>query len=106
MVNGGTAPAARQGEMDIPVVILVYNEKAALPELYRALADIIDQLPQSAEIIFVEDAAGPGPALWAKLWPDRRADSDNLGEPISPARWLGIACIGLGIALVGLSANI
>ena len=29
-----------------------------------------------------------------------------LGEPISPARWLGIACIGLGIALVGLTANV
>src|SRR5436190_21841187 len=24
-----------------------------------------------------------------------------LGEPISPARWAGIACIGCGIALVG-----
>jgi drug/metabolite transporter (DMT)-like permease len=29
-----------------------------------------------------------------------------LGEPISAARWLGIACISFGIALVGLTANI
>jgi drug/metabolite transporter (DMT)-like permease len=29
-----------------------------------------------------------------------------LGDPISPAHWLGIACISLGIALVGLTANI
>ena len=29
-----------------------------------------------------------------------------LDEPISPVRWVGIACIGLGIALVGLTANI
>ena len=29
-----------------------------------------------------------------------------LGEPISAARWLGIACNSLGIALVGLTANI
>jgi drug/metabolite transporter (DMT)-like permease len=29
-----------------------------------------------------------------------------LGEPISSARWRGAACIGLGIPLVGLSANI
>jgi drug/metabolite transporter (DMT)-like permease len=29
-----------------------------------------------------------------------------LGEPISAARWLGIACISSGIALVGLTANI
>ena len=28
-----------------------------------------------------------------------------LGEPISPARWLGIACISLGIVLVGLTAH-
>jgi drug/metabolite transporter (DMT)-like permease len=28
-----------------------------------------------------------------------------LGEPISPARWVGIACIGFGIAVVGLTAT-
>src|SRR6516165_12508760 len=28
-----------------------------------------------------------------------------LGEPISPARWVGIACISFGIALVGLTAT-
>jgi len=28
-----------------------------------------------------------------------------LGEPISPARWLGIACISFGIFLVGLTAQ-
>jgi drug/metabolite transporter (DMT)-like permease len=28
-----------------------------------------------------------------------------LGEPISPARWFGIACITFGIALVGLTAQ-
>jgi drug/metabolite transporter (DMT)-like permease len=28
-----------------------------------------------------------------------------LGEPISPARWLGIACISLGIVLVGLTTH-
>ena len=28
-----------------------------------------------------------------------------LGEPISPARWLGIACICFGILLVGLTAK-
>jgi drug/metabolite transporter (DMT)-like permease len=28
-----------------------------------------------------------------------------LGEPISPARWLGIACITFGIVLVGLTAQ-
>jgi drug/metabolite transporter (DMT)-like permease len=28
-----------------------------------------------------------------------------LGEPISPARWAGIACISIGILLVGLTAR-
>jgi len=33
------------------------------------------------------------------------AASLALGEPISPARWLGIACISLGIFVVGLTAH-
>ena len=32
------------------------------------------------------------------------ATSLVLGEPISPARWLGLACICLGIFVVGLTA--
>src|SRR6516162_7697318 len=56
MVNN-EAPAARQGEMDISVVIPVYNEEGALPELYRALADTLDRLPQAAEIIFADDGS-------------------------------------------------
>src|SRR6516225_11563152 len=48
--------------MDISVVIPVYNEQAALPELYRALADTLDRLPQSAEIIFADDGSTDGSA--------------------------------------------
>jgi drug/metabolite transporter (DMT)-like permease len=29
-----------------------------------------------------------------------------LGEPISPVRWLGVACISFGIVLVGLTAQV
>src|SRR6516162_5245728 len=61
MVNN-EAPAARQGEMDISVVIPVYNEEGALPELYRALADTLDRLPQAAEIIFADDGSRDGSA--------------------------------------------
>jgi len=62
------------GEMDISVVIPVYNEEAALPELYRALADILDQLPQAAEIIFADDGStdGSAAALDALAERDRR----------------------------------
>jgi len=43
--------------MDISVVIPVYNEAEALPELYRALADALDRLPHAAEIIFADDGS-------------------------------------------------
>ena len=51
--------------MDISVVIPVYDEVEALPELYRALALTLDRLPQSAEIIFADDGSkdGSGAAL-------------------------------------------
>src|SRR6266404_9500178 len=48
--------------MDISVVIPVYNEAEALPELYRALSETLDRLPQSAEIIFADDGSKDGSA--------------------------------------------
>ena len=48
--------------MDISVVIPVYNEEDALPAFYRALAEALDQLPQSAEIIFADDGSTDGSA--------------------------------------------
>ena len=59
--------------MDISVVIPVYNEAEALPELYRALADALDRLPQTAEIIFADDGSRDGSA--ATL--DAFAESDS-----------------------------
>ena len=43
--------------MDISVVIPVYNEEEALPAFYRTLAEALDRLPQSAEIIFADDGS-------------------------------------------------
>lgn len=48
--------------MDISVVIPVYNEVEALPELYRALAATLDRLPKSFEIIFADDGSQDGSA--------------------------------------------
>jgi len=48
--------------MDISVVIPVYNEVEALPELYRALTDTLDRLPQSAEVVFADDGSRDGSA--------------------------------------------
>jgi glycosyltransferase involved in cell wall biosynthesis len=46
--------------MDTSVVVPVYNEVEALPILYRALSDALDPLPQSAEIVFVDDGSSDG----------------------------------------------
>ena len=48
--------------MDISVVIPVYNEEGALPAFYRALAEALDRLPQSAEIVFANDGSTDGSA--------------------------------------------
>jgi hypothetical protein len=49
-------------KMDISVVTPVYNEDEALPAFYRALAEALDQLPQSAEIVFADDGSTDGSA--------------------------------------------
>jgi glycosyltransferase involved in cell wall biosynthesis len=59
--------------MDISIVIPVYNEVEALPELHRMLKDVLDRLEKSAEIIFIDDGSkdGSGTAL------DELAHSDT-----------------------------
>ncbi len=46
--------------MDISDVIPVYNEADALPGLYQALRETLDLVPQSAEIVFVDDGSTDG----------------------------------------------
>lgn len=48
--------------MDISVVIPVYNEAEALPELHQTLTDALDQVSRSAEIVFVDDGSSDGSA--------------------------------------------
>jgi len=48
--------------VDISVVVPVYNEEEALPGFYRALAEALDRLTQSAEIIFADDGSTDGSA--------------------------------------------
>jgi glycosyltransferase involved in cell wall biosynthesis len=48
--------------MNISVIIPVYNEAETLPELYAALAETLDHLPLSAEIIFADDGSKDGSA--------------------------------------------
>lgn len=58
--------------MDISIIIPVYNEREAIPELCRALTDVLAHLAKSAEIIFIDDGSkdGSGAAL------DELAQSD------------------------------
>src|SRR5882672_10565749 len=58
--------------MDISIVIPVCNEVEALPELYRGLADTLDRMPQSAEIVFADDGSKDGSAVTL----DTLAESD------------------------------
>jgi glycosyltransferase involved in cell wall biosynthesis len=48
--------------MDISVVIPVYNEVEALPELHQTLTDALDRISRSAEIVFVDDGSSDGSA--------------------------------------------
>jgi len=114
MANKGV-PAARQDEMDISVVIPVYNEEGALPELYRALADTLDRLPQaiqssSGDVIIAMDADGQNdpadiPRLIAKLaegydvvsgWRTSRQDGALTRRlPSVVANWLISSLLGV-----------
>jgi glycosyltransferase involved in cell wall biosynthesis len=48
--------------MDISLVIPIYNEAEGLPDLNRALSETLDRLPQSTEIVFVDDGSNDGSA--------------------------------------------
>jgi glycosyltransferase involved in cell wall biosynthesis len=48
--------------MDISLVIPIYNEAEGLPALYRALSETLEHLPQSSEIVFVDDGSKDGSA--------------------------------------------
>ena len=49
-----TQPADRP---DLSVVIPVYNEEETIPELVRRLTAVLDFMPQSGEVIFVNDGS-------------------------------------------------
>lgn len=48
--------------MDISIVIPVYNEVDALPNLYSGLRNTLSGLPRSAEIVFADDGSKDGSA--------------------------------------------
>jgi len=66
--------------MDISIIIPVYNEVEALPELHRMLKDVLDRLEKSAEIVFIDDGSkdGSGAALDELAHSDTRVQALHL----------------------------
>src|SRR6516165_3294430 len=62
MKRDRSGPRQPRVQMDISVLIPVYDEAAILPELYRELSATLDHLPLSAEIIFADDGSKDGSA--------------------------------------------
>src|SRR5579884_1633846 len=46
--------------MDISLVIPIFNEAEGLPSFWGAIAEVLDRLPQTAEVIFVNDGSRDG----------------------------------------------
>ena len=44
----------------IPIVIPVYNEEENLPALYKGLKEVLDQMDESWELVFVDDGSQDG----------------------------------------------
>jgi len=43
--------------MDVSVVVPLYNEEESIGPLYKAIADVLDGMPVTSEIIFVDDGS-------------------------------------------------
>ena len=56
------APAQRLdgGGYSLSVVVPVFNEEAVLPEFHRRLGAVLESLPASAEIVYVNDGSRDG----------------------------------------------
>ncbi|MCG6935534.1 MAG: glycosyltransferase [Proteobacteria bacterium] len=52
-----TAPDQHKPELDVSIVIPVYNEEAVLPQLFERLYPVLDSLERSYEVIFVDDGS-------------------------------------------------
>ena len=52
------APSAVSALSSLSVVVPVYNEEAVLPAFHRRLSAVLDALPGSAEVVYVNDGSG------------------------------------------------
>ena len=56
--NSNSKPGQLGSGFRLSVAIPVYNEQSVLPELYRRLKEVLDQIPGGQhEIVFVDDGS-------------------------------------------------
>jgi glycosyltransferase involved in cell wall biosynthesis len=59
--SGHASAAPEPAEpVSLSVVVPVYNEEAVLPEFHRRLAAVLDGIPGSAEVLYVNDGSRDG----------------------------------------------
>src|SRR5689334_2549591 len=56
------------GEPLLSVVVPVFNEEAALPELHRRLTETLSRLGEPAEILYVDDGSSDGSVELIEGW--------------------------------------
>lgn len=104
-----TADRTLDSQHVLSVVVPVYNEEDVLREFHARLARVLDPLPMTAEIVYVNDGSGDG--TLALLQALREADpriaildlSRNFGKELALTAGLDYAC---GDAVVVIDADL
>src|SRR5262245_45530802 len=60
VVVSGEPESATTGAVDVSVIIPTYNEAPSIPALHERLARVLDDLPRSAEVWYVDDGSSDG----------------------------------------------
>jgi glycosyltransferase involved in cell wall biosynthesis len=94
----GPAPARCPDELDLSIIIPIYNEEGSIPSLEAELVRVMDLLPERTEVLFVDDGSKDAtPRLlaeittrhaWAKVVKLRR----NFGQTQAMAAGFAQSC--------------
>jgi glycosyltransferase involved in cell wall biosynthesis len=93
--------------MDLSIVVPLYNEQDSVPLLYRAIADALDTLLATAEIIFVDDGSSDATFAVAEgiAATDKRLRvvkfRRNYGQTPAMAAGIDVACGRIVITMDG-----
>ena len=59
-MNTNVNPNKKDQGFRLSIGIPIYNEESVLPELYRRLSEVLDQIEGDHEIVFVDDGSSDG----------------------------------------------